>query len=663
MVLGQSDSDSSMVVKSSLHLNNAWNSFNECRHQGNFCDVVIRIQDARFPVHRLVLCACSDYFRSLFLGQWKSTDKQEIEIPGVSPRVMSSLLNFAYTGQVTVTSVNVEELLPAADQFLISYVKDKCCAFLKRHLTPKNCIGIRQYARSYYCMRLVEASTRYILHHFEEVSQLSEEYLFLPITDVEQIIRDDRLNVHGEESVCEAIFRWVIHDRRVRLKHLTGLLKCVRLGLLEPEYFMIKVKGNELVMECIAECRNLIKEAMKVVCDLHAHAGIESLPTEENLYNLLLRPRLPIEVLLAIGGWSGGSPTNAIEAYDPKAENWLNVSTLSDNNFVGQSRNLSDIPRAYHGVAYVSGFVYVIGGFDGVHYFNTVRKFDVSTFEWTQELSMMHNRCYISVAVLDKKIYALGGMNGESRLNSGECYDPYLKHWALLPDMNERRSDASATSMEGRVYIAGGFNGQECLFTAEFYESDASVWTRITPMRSRRSGVSIISYHGLIYAVGGFDGVNRLRHAEAYNPLSNTWRNISSMGTPRSNFGIEVIDDRLLVVGGYNGQRTSSAVEAYEETTNEWCLIKDMDICRSALSCCIIRGLPHEIIKKYCLPRDISSHCCVDEENFMNHELESSESDRSDGLFADEEMQQIDNNEVPEEIIVVDDQMGSMEDL
>ncbi|CAK8672308.1 unnamed protein product [Clavelina lepadiformis] len=363
---------------------------------------------------------------------------------------------------------------------------------------------------------------------------------------------------------------------------------------------------------------------MKVVCDLHAHAGIESLPTEENLYNLLLRPRLPIEVLLAIGGWSGGSPTNAIEAYDPKAENWLNVSTLSDNNFVGQSRNLSDIPRAYHGVAYVSGFVYVIGGFDGVHYFNTVRKFDVSTFEWTQELSMMHNRCYISVAVLDKKIYALGGMNGESR-----C----------------------------------GFNGQECLFTAEFYEPDASVWTRITPMRSRRSGVSIISYHGLIYAVGGFDGVNRLRHAEAYNPLSNTWRNISSMGTPRSNFGIEVIDDRLLVVGGYNGQRTSSAVEAYEETTNEWCLIKDMDICRSALSCCIIRGLPHEIIKKYCLPRDISSHCCVDEENFMNHELESSESDRSDGLFADEEMQQIDNNEVPEEIIVVDDQMGSMEDL
>ena len=35
-----------------------------------------------------------------------------------------------------------------------------------------------------------------------------------------------------------------------------------------------------------------------------------------------------LKVLLAIGGWSGGSPTNAIEAYDPRAEAWLNVSTL-----------------------------------------------------------------------------------------------------------------------------------------------------------------------------------------------------------------------------------------------------------------------------------------------------------------------------------------------
>lgn len=29
-----------------------------------------------------------------------------------------------------------------------------------------------------------------------------------------------------------------------------------------------------------------------------------------------------------------------------------------------------------------------------------------------------------------------------------------------------------------------------------------------------------------------------------------------------------------------------------------------MHICRSALSCCVISGLPHNVIKAYCEPRD-----------------------------------------------------------
>jgi len=46
-----------------------------------------------------------------------------------------------------VTSQNVEELLLAADEFLIKYVKDKCCSFLRHRLVPTNCIGIRHIAR------------------------------------------------------------------------------------------------------------------------------------------------------------------------------------------------------------------------------------------------------------------------------------------------------------------------------------------------------------------------------------------------------------------------------------------------------------------------------------------------------------------------------------
>ena len=121
-----------------------------------------------------------------------------------------------------------------------------------------------------------------------------------------------------------------------------------------------------------------------------------------------------------------------------------------DDDAIGQYKTVADIPRAYHGVAYVNGYIYVIGGFDGVNYFNTVRRMDVRTFDWIQvkpnsiwiligkleleenlnpvklfrilipgyfpqEPSMLHKRCYVSVAVMDRYIYALGGMNGDKR--------------------------------------------------------------------------------------------------------------------------------------------------------------------------------------------------------------------------------------------------------
>ena len=53
--------------------------------------------------------------------------------------------------------------------------------------------------------------------------------------------------------------------------------------------------GNELAMECMTDCRSLIKEAMKVVCDLHSHDG-DFLASQDPLFSTLLRPRLPFEV-------------------------------------------------------------------------------------------------------------------------------------------------------------------------------------------------------------------------------------------------------------------------------------------------------------------------------------------------------------------------------
>ena len=48
-------------------------------------------------------------------------------------------------------------------------------------------------------------------------------------------------------------------------------------------------------------------------------------------------------------------------------------------------------PRAYHGCATVDMLIYLIGGFDGMDYFNSVRCFNPVSKEWS-EVAPMNSR-------------------------------------------------------------------------------------------------------------------------------------------------------------------------------------------------------------------------------------------------------------------------------
>uniref|UniRef100_A0A8C6ND05 Uncharacterized protein n=1 Tax=Melopsittacus undulatus TaxID=13146 RepID=A0A8C6ND05_MELUD len=558
--------------------------FNELRLEGKLCDVIISVDGIEFNAHKNILCSCSHYFRALFTSSWNMAEKKVYKIPGISPEMMRLIIEYAYTRTVQVTMENVENLFIAADQLNIMGIIRLCCEFLKSQLCFENCISIYRFTHYYYCPELQEAAFVFILHHFEDITKVSEEFLDLSVSDLKSIIEKDELNVREEDVVFKAIIRWIDHDAPNRRHHIAELLSKVRLALLQVDFFMNNVKTHEYVEEN-EDCKGLIINTLTEMYHLSMHG-----PPYSGSVSPLSRPRLPYAVLFAIGGWSGGSPTNAMETYDVRADTWKNVTSEQES------------PLAYHGTAYLKGFIYVVGGFDSVDYFNSVKRFDLLRKSWHQVAPMHSRRCYVSVAVLNGFIYAMGGFDGYTRLNTAERYEPETNQWTLISPMHEQRSDASATTLHEKVYICGGFNGTECLITAEAYNATTEQWTLIAAMRTRRSGVGVIAYQNEVYAVGGFDGVNRLRSAEAYNPISNAWRMVPSMFNPRSNFGIEVVDDLLCVVGGFNGFTTTFNAECYDERTNEWYDIQDMSIYRSALSCCVVPGLSN--IRDYVVKRE-----------------------------------------------------------
>ncbi|KAF7270132.1 hypothetical protein GWI33_016871 [Rhynchophorus ferrugineus] len=567
----------------------------ELRENSQLCDATLVLDDgSEVPVHRAILCSCSAYFRALFTTTLHAKEKNRVHLPGITSDMLQALLVYVYLRKLDLNNENVYSVLIAADYLSILGALDLCCQYLELILSPTNCIGILAFARNHFCQDLAENCWKYIVRNFPLIATQSREILDLSLKELQEIINSDDLNVKSEEVVWETILKWIDHSTEDRKGHIVELMKCIRLGLLDTQFFLERVKDHPYVSSCEAS-RPMIIETLKFLYDLEMITHSQNVSANGSQFLLIwcprdgevitpeiARPRVPHEILFAIGGWSGGSPTNFIETYDTRADRWVKVEEVDPTG-----------PRAYHGTAVVGFNIYVIGGFDGMEYFNSCRCFNAVNKTWKEIAPMHAKRCYVSTAVLDDQIYAMGGYDGHHRQNTAEKYDHKTNQWTLIAPMNMQRSDASACTLNGKIYITGGFNGQECMHSAEVYDPEINQWSLIGPMRSRRSGVSCISYHDQVFVIGGFNGISRMCSGEKYNPQTNNWTAIPDMYNPRSNFAIEVIDDMIFAIGGFNGVTTIYHVECYDEKTNEWYEATDMNIYRSALSACVIDGLPN----------------------------------------------------------------------
>ena len=381
---------------------------------------------------------------------------------------------------------------------------------------------------------------------------------------------------------------------------------------------MENVKRNKYV-ENDPDSRPIILETMRFLCDLETMSN----KSNDLTTPALAIPRLPHEVIFAIGGWSEGAPQSVVESYDTRADRWVRIRCEDPTG-----------PRSYHGTAVIGTKVYCIGGFNGTDYFNTCSRFDAAKMVW-REIAPMHcRRCYVSVASLDGFIYALGGYDGQTRQSTGERYCPKTNQWTMIAPMHYQRSDADACTMNGKIYITGGFNGQECLNNAEFYSPQTNSWTILPLMLSRRSGVSCVAHRGIIYVIGGFNGLSRMNSGERYDPARRAWTSIKEMYHPRSNFGLEIIDDMILAIGGFNGVVTISHCECYVPETNEWLEATDMSIIRSALTANVVQGLPN--IRDYIHKE---RHKLIEERRMRNFSIEPSVSSFDFELLEDARME------------------------
>ena len=132
-------------------------------------DVTFVVEGRKFHAHRIALLASSDIFKSMFDGEYKESSAAEIPIPNIRWEVFEAMMRCIYTGSVKVPPELAQELLEAADQYMLDTLKKLCEKVISDELTPENVGAAFDLAEAYNATELSKRCALYMLDEYMDI--------------------------------------------------------------------------------------------------------------------------------------------------------------------------------------------------------------------------------------------------------------------------------------------------------------------------------------------------------------------------------------------------------------------------------------------------------------------------------------------------------------
>lgn len=94
----------------------------------------------RFPVHRLIMRASSEYFRILLGPNFREGSEEDVVIKDIDGKTLKSIIDHIYHRHITIDHQNFVDILSASLWMQLDELQERCASFGREVLSAENCI-------------------------------------------------------------------------------------------------------------------------------------------------------------------------------------------------------------------------------------------------------------------------------------------------------------------------------------------------------------------------------------------------------------------------------------------------------------------------------------------------------------------------------------------
>ena len=143
-------------------------------HERHYADVILVAEKHEFKVHKHMLSACSDVFKSMFDQPMQESASNRVEIADVKANTLQAMVKFIYTGEM-INCELVADLTTVADKYNIQPLKAVCVRELSRSLDVRNAVSTLLLAELYCIEGLREECVAFVANNMGTVKRATPE--------------------------------------------------------------------------------------------------------------------------------------------------------------------------------------------------------------------------------------------------------------------------------------------------------------------------------------------------------------------------------------------------------------------------------------------------------------------------------------------------------